>query len=225
MMKYFADHGFDVIGFEGPGQGYVRRKQELAWDQDWEKPTGAILDFYNLDDVTLYGLSMGGYLCLRAAAFEKRIKRVIANGHAVDYTRIAPRIFAPLMNFFMKRETFMNRQSYKKMAKDAMHNWLINQTMYISKSPTPLEGMKIMFNLTRENQHPDKIRQDVLILSGSKDHFIPVKMHKMQLKVLRNARSVEDRIFYKPDHAQNHCQIGNIKLALDFILNWLNKVS
>jgi len=107
------------------------------------------------------------------------------------------------------------------MAKDAMHNWLINQAMYISKSPTPLEGMKTMLNLTWENQHPEKIRQDVLILSGRKDHFIPIKMHKMQLKALTNARSVDDRIFNKEDHAQNHCQIGNIKLALDFILDWI----
>jgi len=223
MMRYFADNGFDVIGFEGPGQGYVRRKQGIAWDQDWEKPTGAVLDHFGLNDVTLFGLSMGGYLCLRAAAFEERVKRVVASGHAVDYTRIAPRIFAPLMDFFMKREKFMNKQSYKKMAKDAMHHWLINQTMYISKSTTPLEGMKTMFNLTRENQHPEKILQDVLILTGRNDHFIPIKMHNMQLKALTNARSVEDRVFTKEDQAQNHCQVGNIRLSLDHILDWISR--
>jgi len=30
---------------------------------------------------------MGGWLCLRASAFEHRIKRVIATGHAIDYMK------------------------------------------------------------------------------------------------------------------------------------------
>jgi|SaaInlV_200m_DNA_3_1039701.scaffolds.fasta_scaffold02100_11 pimeloyl-ACP methyl ester carboxylesterase len=55
-------------------------------DVCWEKPTAAILDYFDLDDVTLFGLSMGGWLCLRAAAFEPRIKGGISSGHAIHYT-------------------------------------------------------------------------------------------------------------------------------------------
>ena len=84
-MRYFADHDYEVIAFEGPGQGAARRKFGLALDYEWEKPTKAVLDYFKLDDVTLIGISMGGWFCFRAAAFEPRIKRVVASSIAYDY--------------------------------------------------------------------------------------------------------------------------------------------
>jgi hypothetical protein len=42
---------------------------------------------------------------------------------------------------------------------------------------------------------------------------------------LLNAKSVTDKIFTKEEHAQNHCQIGNIKLALDTMLKWIEEKS
>ncbi len=63
--------------------------------------------------------------------------------------------------------------------------------------------------------HAEKIKQDVLFFSGNDDHFIPVKRHKRQIEALVNAKSITDRIFTKENHAQNHCRIGNIGLALD----------
>ena len=63
MMKYLANEGYKVIGFEGPGQGAALIKAGLALDIRWEKPTSAILDYFKLDDVTLTGLSIGGWLC------------------------------------------------------------------------------------------------------------------------------------------------------------------
>jgi len=53
--------------------------------------------------------------------------------------------------------------------------------------------------------------------------FIPIKLHERQVKALVNAKSVTDRIFTKEEHAQNHCQIGNIGLALDTMVNWIEE--
>jgi hypothetical protein len=47
----------------------------------------------------------------------------------------------------------------------------------------------------------------------------------MQVKALTNARSVTSRIFIKEDQAQNHCQIGNIGLALDVMRKWIEQKS
>ena len=52
-----------------------------------------------------------------------------------------------------------------------------------------------------------------------------LKMHDRQVKALVNAKSVTGRIFTKEDHAQNHCQIGNIGLALDIIVKWIEKTN
>jgi len=48
-------------------------------------------------------------------------------------------------------------------------------------------------------------------------------MHKLQLEALTNAKSVTDRIFTEEEHAQNHCQIGNIELGLITMIDWINK--
>lgn len=69
------------------------------------------------------------------------------------------------------------------------------------------------------------MKQDVLILTGAKDHFIPLKMHYKQVDALRNAKSVTARIFTEEDHAENHCQVGNFGLALDVMEKWLETKS
>jgi hypothetical protein len=69
------------------------------------------------------------------------------------------------------------------------------------------------------------VTQDVLLLHGNKDHFIPNKTFYKQIKVLVNAKSVIGRLFTEKDQAQNHCQIGNMKLALDVMLQWINEKS
>jgi len=225
MMKYLANDGYEVIGFEGPGQGAALKKVGLAFDYRWEKPTSAILDYFNPDDVTLFGLSLGGWLCLRAAAFEPRIKRVVASGHAIHYMGIVPSAIGWMFTFFMKYENLFNKSAFWKMKNNPRMKWEISNTMYITKTKTPIEGAQMNLDLSRENIHADKIKQDVLLFSGRNDHFIPIKMHDRQVKALVNAKSITDRIFTKEDHAQNHCQIGNIGLALDVMVKWINEKS
>ena len=61
----------------------------------------------------------------------------------------------------------------------------------------------------------------MLVLAGSEDHYVSLDQFHSQMKVLVNARSVTGRIFTKEENAQNHCQIGNIGLALDVIVDWI----
>jgi alpha-beta hydrolase superfamily lysophospholipase len=72
------NRGWNVIGFEGPGQGSVLEEQHAPLTRDWHRPVAAVLDAFRLDDVTLVGISLGGCLAVRAAAFEPRVRRVAA---------------------------------------------------------------------------------------------------------------------------------------------------
>lgn len=223
MMRIFSDSGYEVIAFEGPGQGGARKKYDLAWDEKWDRPTKAVLDYFKLDDVTLYGISMGGHLCLRAAAFESRIKRVVSSGGAVDYWKILGPISRGLMKIFLHFENFTTKSLIKKMKKDEHHNWFVENSMYITKIDQPLKAMLKMFDMTKENMQPEKITQDVLILTARNDHFIPIKMHKKQIKALKNAKSVTGIIYTKEQSAHNHCQIGNIPLVCKDVIEWIEE--
>jgi len=222
-MRYFADLGHEVIAFEGPGQGAARRKHQLPLDYRWEQPTGAVLDFFLPDDVTLLGISMGGWFCFRAAALDTRIRRVIASGIAYDYMKfLNPPAEALSRFFFTRMRGFSNQVARMKMARDLAHRWSIGNLMYITDRRTPMEAMDMVFQLSAKNLLSWLVEQDVLILTGSEDHFIPLKMHDMQVRALTNARSVTGRVFTRDEQAQNHCQVGNMGLALSVMTDWLD---
>ena len=113
---------------------------------------------------------------------------------------------------------------WKFELREGMAPWMVDQLKYITQRPEPLDALEIYLELNEENMFPDRITQDVLVLSSSADHFIPAKMHAMQLKALVNARSVSGRMFTEQEQAQNHCQIGNLKLAMDTMLEWIDTV-
>lgn len=173
MMRYFADQGYDVIGFEGPGQGGALRKCRLPLIYGWEKPTKAVLDHFNLADVTMVGMSMGGWLCLRAAAFEPRVKRVIASGHAIDYMRSMNVVLRGIHLWCMEHfRPWMERMAEKKFRGEGQGAWVVDHLKYVTRKGKALDALDFYLELNERNMHPERITQDVLILSGREDHFI-----------------------------------------------------
>jgi pimeloyl-ACP methyl ester carboxylesterase len=222
---FFASQGYDVIMFEGPGQGAARKKYGFTLTHEWEKPVKAILDHFGLDNATLLGISMGGWMCFRAAAFEPRIKRVIASSIAFDYMQIPPLPIQMLARFLLRFPGLMDFLAGLKMKASYQERWGINNLMYITNIPSPVGASKVLLRFNEENQHPELVKQDVLILTGAEDHFIPLKMHYKQVNALKNARSLTARIFTREEQGQNHCQIGNIGLAHDVMLKWIEEKS
>lgn len=225
MMKYLAAHGYRVIGFEGPGQGAARRFHDLPFILEWERPLGAVLDHFQLMDVTLVGLSMGGWLCLRAAAFEPRVTRVIASGHAMEYMRSMPPVLRWVHEWCIRHcPGFMNRMARLKFeGREGMAPWMVDHLKYITMRDEPMDALQFYVEMNEANMHPERIRQDVMIMTGKEDHFIPLKMHDMQLEALTGARSVTGRVYTREEHAHNHCQCGNFGLALDDMIHWIRE--
>ena len=62
------------------------------------------------------------------------------------------------------------------------------------------------------------ISQDVLVLAGESDLY--TVYFDEQIKALVNAKSVTGRLFTKEECADHHCQIGNMGLLLQTILEW-----
>jgi pimeloyl-ACP methyl ester carboxylesterase len=223
LLWFFARQGFRAIGFDGPGQGGARRRSRLPLDYRWERPVGAVLDHFGLQDVTLIGLSMGGYFALRAAAFERRVQRVIVSGHAYDYMKIAPAPAAWLMRVFHAHlRDLTNRMSRWKIRRGGMEAWNIAHLMYVLDVDEPMAGLDFALQLNEENLHSDLVTQDVLVLASERDHFIPVRLHREQLRRLIAARSLTDRVFTEREQAHNHCQIGNLGLALRVMADWID---
>lgn len=79
------ERGYNVVIFEGPGQGSQLFVHNIAFRHDWEKVLGPIIDEVSkrrdVDNskIAVRGISFGGLLAPRAAAFDDRIAALIAD--------------------------------------------------------------------------------------------------------------------------------------------------
>lgn len=222
MWAFFAEAGYEVLAFEGPGQGGALRRYGLPFDHDWEKPTAAILDHFKAKDVTLLGVSMGGYWGIRAAAFEKRITRVIAFPPVYDWMEMAGGLNRGLVNGLLKMRGLMNWMVKMKMSNGKLKH-TIKQTLFLTKKSEPIDAVEWMLGMNKDHLHSEQVTQEVLLAGGEHDAFQPPVLMEKQRKALVNASSVTVRVFTKAEHADQHCQIGNVGLALQEMLAWLEK--
>jgi len=54
---------------------------------------------------------------------------------------------------------------------------------------------------------------------------VPLQQFTQQIQMLPDARSLTARLFTRAEHAQNHCQIGNLGLSLMVITDWIERIS
>ena len=224
LAVYFSEEGYEVIMFEGPGQGGALRHAGLPFDYEWEKPAKAVLDYFDVEDVSWLGISMGGWLCFRAAALEPRISRVIASSIAFDYMQIPPKPVADFARWLLRHPGLMEPMTEWKMKLVPQERWGIENLMFMTQSDTALAGSLLLVDMNEQSQMPEKVTQDVLILTGKEDHFVPMKLHHLQMAALTNARSLTGRVFTREEQGHNHCQIGNFGLALEVMAEWLAEV-
>ena len=229
VILYIRDAGYNVICFEGPGQGGALLESGLFLTHEWHKPVKAVLDYFKLEDVTLIGISMGGCFALRAAAFEPRIQRVIAYDVFYDwmdttFEKLKP--VAPLLKFLLhsKASGPFDILLAGIMKKSPLFDWAMHQAMLVLGASTSYQVFQKSSPYTTRDISP-LVKQDTLLMAGSEDNLIPLSHFYQQIAVLKNTRSLTARLFTREEHAHNHCQVGNLRLAVDTITNWIDFTS
>jgi pimeloyl-ACP methyl ester carboxylesterase len=223
------DDGFDVILFEGPGQGEPLIKQGLTMTPEWERPVAAVLDHFGLRDVTLIGISLGGYLAPRAAAFEPRIARVVAfdvmydffdcvTSHGSAWLRGAARTLLSTT----PTAAVLDAALRSMMESDATVKWGIEQGMHVTGARSPAAFLSEVRRYSLADVSC-RIKQDFLLLAGAEDHLAPLAQFYAQAHALTAVRSLTTRLFTPQEEAQSHCQYGNMDLALAVIADWIHE--
>jgi len=227
---YLRDAGYDVIAFDGPGQGGALDEAGLAMTAEWHKPVSAVLDFFEVERVALVGLSLGGCLVLRAAAFEQRVERVVAYDVFTNFLdvnlRQANALQRVILKVLLKLQTakVVNWMVARVARKSPVVEWGIQQGMHVTGTSSAFEFLQRSKQFQTANISA-AIRQDVLLLAGSEDHYVPMEQWQHQIGMLKNARSITAQLFTRSESAENHCQVGNYGLALRTIVNWLDEMT
>jgi pimeloyl-ACP methyl ester carboxylesterase len=229
MATAMRDRGFDLILFEGPGQGAALVRHGLPMTHAWEKPVAAVLDHFGIDDATLIGMSLGGCLALRAAAGESRIKRVVAFDALYDFydcltLKLGPRRRIISALTALGAGAVVDAAVALAAKRSLLVEWGMAQGMRVTGTSRPSEYLKALKAYTTRDISAE-VKQDVLILGGTADHFVSITQFYRQVEALTSVRSLTARLFTEAESAQNHCQIGNVRLALDTMLAWVEERS
>jgi pimeloyl-ACP methyl ester carboxylesterase len=227
MIAALVDAGRRIVVFEGPGQGSALEDFGLTMIPEWEQPVAAVLDHYGLDDVAAVGISLGGGLVIRAAAFEPRISQVVAFDILDDFFETIARqigrgVRIPLRALLAARaRRIINAIAERAAARKPVSQWGLQQGMHVTGTATPYDFLRSTTAMST-SKFSHRVRADVLLLAGADDHYVPLKQLGRQAGTLTGARSVTTRIFTATEQASNHCQLGNIGAAARLITAWLD---
>jgi len=88
------ERGWNVLAFDGPGQGAALLDQGLAFRPDWEHVATPLVDFaltlpeVDPEAIVLMGLSFGGYFAPRGATGEHRLAACVSDCGPYDLTSV-----------------------------------------------------------------------------------------------------------------------------------------
>lgn len=220
--------GYNCLLFEGPGQGGVIREQRIPFRHNWESVVTPVIDLaLTLPEtipgrIGLMGISFGGLLAPRAAAFEHRIKVLVANGGIWDFhsnfIKSRPADFEKMLDE-PKAARDIDKAIYDKMKKDITLRWVFNNGMYTfgAKSPSELIRMTRPYKLA---EVVDKIKCRVLVVDSEEDK----DMAGQARKLYRALCCPKDYLLFTvKEGAEEHCQMGAQMISSERIFNWLDE--
>ena len=229
FASHFPTRPFDIIAFDGPGQGHTALAG-MPLEPQWERPTEAVLDYFGIDNAAALGVSFGGYLVMRAAAYCPRITRVIAFDmmyRLLDgLTMPLPRPLRPIAEAVVSRARpawLIDGLMGIAQRFSADLAWKLQQARHLTGQDKPSDVLRALGAYTMEPLD-GQIHQPCLVMAGDADQYVPFERLDDVRRALRNAASLDVRAFHEatdPDMAQ-HCQIGDLDRAFAIMGEWLS---
>lgn len=220
--------GIHCLIFHGPGQGLVLRKQGQAFRHDWENVVSPVIDFaeklpgINRKRIGLMGISFGGSLAPRAAAFDKRIKVCIANPGVLNWNRAMRNAFSAVPDVLDLLDK--DPIAFDNAVNELVKNWPAAKWWF--RDATWKHGVDKPHQLFQELEKFNnekivhKIKARTLIMDGESEAASPGEG-----EALYNAlKCQKDYMFFdKESGSDYHCQAGGLALAEQRMFDWLQE--
>lgn len=220
--------GYNCLLFHHPGQGLALREHGLTFRPDWENVIRPVVDFaLALPDIdpqriAIMGLSFGGALVLRAAAYEKRIKVCIANPPTYNWGGTIQNVLFgqnPAMVTLLEQDPAAFNAAIEQFLANApsYYRWWFNAARWKYGQATAADLIKHLGAYSLEGVL-DKITCKVLLMDGTAEQWSPgdgEKIHRM----LPNSHMM---VFTDEDTAAMHNQTGALAIANQRLFDWLD---
>ena len=226
------ERGYHVLTFDGPGQAAARHLDGLVFRPDWENVITPVLDWLlarpGVDPtrVGLLGLSMGGLLAPRAAAFEHRLAACVAMDGVYD---LGLTVTQNMPGTRAEAEAALRAESAPEL--DAMIEqlmtvnpnirWAATHGQYVMGVDSPRAFLASYLDYTLADGIAEQITCPTLVCDAREDIFFDG-----QPNLLFEHLTCEKRLldFATAEGAGAHCQAGAQRLAFGRIYDWLDDI-
>jgi len=150
--------GYNVLAFDGPGQGVALTERGLVMRADWENVIAAVLDHalarpdVDSSRVALIGLSLGAHLAPRAASAEHRLAACIADCGAYDlYAAFLERVPGPLARPFASGRPWARNaveRILRLLARKPTAGWALRRGLLVHGVDDPLDFVDALRDFT-----------------------------------------------------------------------------
>lgn len=227
-----VERGYNVLAFDGPGQYGPVHRERLPFRHDWEKVVTPVVDFaltlpgVDPERIALMGISMGGYLACRAAAFEKRISALISNDGIYDFGApqlawVPPERRAAVIEAINAKEAPELDRILEENAKSSpTAEWATAHGMFVFGTSTHRETLAKVVQYNLRDGIAERISCPTLVLDAEDEMFF-----KGQPEQLFDHLTCPKTLmrFSIEEGAGAHCQVGAFRLAFGRIYDWLGE--
>jgi dienelactone hydrolase len=203
----FRQRGVSVLFIDQPGTGESLRFRSMYARSDTEVPAAACVDYLETrsdvdpNRIGVVGTSLGGYYAPRAAAFEKRFRCCVA--WAANY------------NFGERTKLRLVGKGGELAQPD-----YANRLMWVFGKGTIEEAVAASKALTLEGVL-DKITCPLLVVHGENDRIIPLWEAEKTIEEAVNSPNRKLKVFTFAEGGEDHCQMDNNSMAVDYITDWV----
>lgn len=234
---YFASgaealrRGYNVLAFDGPGQGSVIAEQGIPFRPDWEKVVAPVVDFaLTLPEVdpsklVLNGWSFGGYLAPRAASSERRLAACISDCGPYDlWDATAARLPGPMVSQLRSggsnkvAKVMVDKLLQYVESKPSM-GWALRRNVYVHGVDDITEFFAMADQYTLKGFESD-IRCPTFVCNTDEDDL------SSNAKVFYDKLTCPKKFvtFKAADGAGAHCEIGGRLQFHQQVFDWLDEV-
>lgn len=219
--------GYNVLAFDGPGQGDALREQKLVMRPDWEAVITPVVDYaltrseIATDQIIVFGYSLGGFLVARAAAFEHRIAALILDDGIYDFHAAFDRNLPPFLRSWIDegRDDIAVPVLTTLAAVNMQLGWGLRNGMWVFGADSYADLIRRVKDYTLDNVAAE-IVAPTLIMDPENDHLLKGQPQLVE-KALTAARTTLVT-FTGEEGAGEHTHAGAVSRAHQVMFDWLD---
>jgi alpha-beta hydrolase superfamily lysophospholipase len=227
--------GYNVLIYDGPGQNAMLFEEQAYFIADWETVVTPIVDYLltrtdvDPEKLVLSGVSLGGYFAPRAAAFEKRLAAVVADGGVLQawttWTENIPQeAVEGLFNTTGAEQEAIAKELDEGLAEYAKHDPELAYTVAFRTYPYGTTSLSTALLKVREMDLTDLAKDivtPILILDPEGEDVWPGQPQQLYDAVGSEQKTIVK--FAAAEGADLHCEPKAMGLRNQVVFDWIDE--